>query len=72
MSADNTILMLINSTMKRKNILLVLMLALMAPVSAWAQTTYSWGSSSTNSGGATYANPFGRLFGWEYRVSLSA
>ena len=75
MSADNTILMLINSTMKRKNILLILMIAIMAlgaPLSGWGQSPYSWGSSSDNSGTSNQANPFGRWYGYEYRIYLYA
>ena len=104
MSADNTILMLINSTMKRNNILLILMLALMVPASAWAQyispmqysqgveeytftvgfdendesgtpraiTGGNWGGSSDYSGTTSSAqgSPYGRYYGWEYKVFL--
>ena len=57
--------------MKRKTLLLLWLLAMMlAPGLAFGQSTHEWGSSSTNSGNSTYANPFGRYFGWEYRVYL--
>ena len=49
MSADNTILMLINSTMKRKNILLILMIAFGAPWAAIADDLLVANSTGTNS-----------------------
>ena len=47
-----------------------MLMALFAPLAMNAQSTHSWGSSDTNSGSDTYANPFGRCYGYEYRVFL--
>ena len=50
----------------------ILLITFGVPGKAIGQTTstYSWGSSSTNSGTYSHANPFGRCYGWEYRVFL--
>ena len=49
---------------------MTLLAMLLAPFAANAQSTYSWGSTSDNDGSSQYANPFGRYYGWEYRVFL--
>ena len=45
-------------------------MALFGPLAMHAQSTYSWGSSSDYSNYSNYANPFGRYYGYEYRVYL--
>ena len=60
---------LLNGLLKYAAILVMAMM-MGLPLTGWGQTTYSWGSSSTNSGTVSHANPFGRCYGWEYRVYL--
>jgi len=48
----------------------MLLMAMFAPLAMNAQSNYEWGSSSTNSGTNRNANPFGRYYGYEYRVYL--
>ena len=56
--------------MKKKSLLLVMLMAILAPLAMNGQSTYSWGSSSDYSNYSNYANPFGRYYGYEYRVYL--
>lgn len=57
--------------MKRKALLLLLLMALFAPLAMNGQTsqTVSWGSTSDYSGTTEYTfSPYGRHYGWEYKV----
>ncbi len=56
--------------MQKKHLLFLLLMAMFAPLAMNGQSTHSWGSSSTNSGKDNNANPFGRYYGYEYRVYL--
>ena len=56
--------------MKKKSLLFLLLFALMAPWAANAQSTYSWGGPSDYGAYGYNANPFGRHYGFEYRVYL--